>query len=166
MIMTNCCAQTPMPLAGPGVIRCARCGGIGRPVSTLTIEHMVKPQFLATAAKSGFRFCGSPDCDVVYFHPDGQQLCKTELRVRVGIKEAEEPAPLCYCFGFTRAMLFQELCTVGHSRIPNVIAAELKAGNCDCEVRNPQGSCCLGNIAAAIKLWQTMHSQTSEITSS
>src|SRR5579859_3897863 len=97
MIMANCCAQKPM--AGPGVITCARCGGIGRPVSTLTIEHMVKPQFLASASKPGFRFCASPECDVVYFHPDGQQLCKADLQLRVGLKETEEPAPLCYCFG-------------------------------------------------------------------
>jgi len=162
--MTNCCSDKPMPSLAPGGIACAHCGGIGRQVSTLTLKHMVKPQFLAMVTKPGFRFCASPDCDVVYFHPDGQQLCKTDLRVRVGLKEAEEPAPLCYCFGFTRAMIFQELCTDGHSRIPNVIAAELKAGNCDCEVRNPQGSCCLGNIAAAIKRWQKMHGQTSAIT--
>src|SRR5579859_2856405 len=162
MIMANCCAQKPM--AGPGVITCARCGGIGRPVSTLTIEHMVKPQFLMSASKPGFRFCASPECDVVYFHPDGQQLCKADLKVRVGLKDTEESAPLCYCFGFTREMLFQELRTDRHSQIPNLISAELKAGNCACDVRNPQGSCCLGNIAAAIKTWHNMGTQASEIT--
>ena len=143
---------------------CARCGATGRPVSTLTVKHMVKPQFLATASKSGFRFCASPNCDIVYFHPDGHQLCKGELRVRVGLKETQESAPLCYCFGFTRAMLLQELRSSGHSRIPSIISAELKSGNCGCEVRNPQGSCCLGTIAAAIKMWQKMHDQTSAIT--
>ena len=143
---------------------CTRCGATGRAVSTLTVKHMVKPQFLAIASKSGFRFCASPNCDVVYFHPDGNQLCKGELRVRVGLKETEESAPLCYCFGFTRAMLLQELRSAGHSQIPSIISAELKAGNCACEVRNPQGSCCLGNIAAATKMWQKMHDQTSAIT--
>jgi hypothetical protein len=27
----------------------------------------------------------------------------------------------------------------------------MKAGNCACEVRNPQGACCLGNVAAVVK---------------
>jgi hypothetical protein len=27
----------------------------------------------------------------------------------------------------------------------------VKAGNCACEVRNPQGSCCLGNVQATVK---------------
>jgi hypothetical protein len=119
---------------------------------------MVKPEFLAMVTKPGFRFCGSPDCEVVYYHSDEEQLRKTDLHVRVGIKEAEEPAPLCYCFGFTRAMVLEGLRNAGHSDIPKQISAELKAGNCACEVRNPQGSCCLGNIATVIKRWQGLQS--------
>lgn len=162
--MANCCSEEQTTLITPGGGTCARCGATGRPVSTLTVKHMVKPQFLATASKSGFRFCATPNCDVVYFHPEGNQLCKGELRVRVGLKETEESAPLCYCFGFSRGMLLQELRSAGHSQISSIISAELKAGNCACEVRNPQGSCCLGNIAAATKMWQKMQDQTSAIT--
>jgi hypothetical protein len=114
---------------------------------------MVKPQFLAMITKPGFRFCRSPDCDVVYYHADGEQLRKTDLCVRVSIKEAEESAPLCYCFGFTCSMLLEELRIHGCTTIPERIAAELRAGNCACEVRNPQGSCCLGNLTAEIKKW-------------
>ena len=161
--MPDCCSEKAT-LLGPGAVACAGCGCIGRPVSTLTLKSMVKPEFLTMVTKPGFKFCGSPDCEVVYYHADGEQLRKTDVKVRVGIKEAEEPAPLCYCFGFTRAMLLQELCTAGQSQIPSIISAELKAGNCACEVHNPQGSCCLGNIAAAIKMWQRIHDHTSAIT--
>jgi hypothetical protein len=162
--MINCCSEKPIAMEKP-VSACAACGAIGRPVSTLTLKHMVKPQFLAMVTKPGFRFCGSPNCDVVYYHSDGEQLNKTNLRILVGVKEAEEPAaPLCYCFGFTRAMLVEELCQDGDSQMPRQISEEVKAGNCACTARNPQGSCCLGNIAAAIKMWQRMRSQTSEIT--
>jgi hypothetical protein len=162
--MTNCCLQKAKEPEEQQANACAGCGRIGRPVSTLTLNHMVKPEFLAMVNKPGFRFCASPDCDVVYYHPDGEQLRKSDLHVPVGIKEAEEPAPLCYCFGFTRAMVFEELRKTGYSDIPKHISAELKAGNCACEVRNPQGSCCLGNIAAAIRTWQKMCNQTSAIT--
>ena len=159
--MPDCCSEKATAVLAPGAVACAGCGRIGRPVSTLTLKCMVKPEFLTMVTKPGFRFCGSRDCEVVYYHADGEQLRKTDVRVRVGIKEAEEPALLCYCFGFTRAMLFRELRDAGQRNIPKFISAELKAGNCACEVRNPQGSCCLGNIAAERKMWQKMNSQTS-----
>src|SRR5215470_9662350 len=113
--MTNCCSEKPNAPVEQRVTACAACGGIGRPVSTVTLKHMVKPQFLEMATKPGFRFCASPDCDVVYYHEDGDQLRKADLHVRVGIKEAEEPAPLCYCFGFARATLMEEIRANGYS---------------------------------------------------
>jgi hypothetical protein len=59
--------------------------------------------------------------------------------------------PLCYCFGFTRAMVVEEIRATGKCTVPQRIAAEVKAGNCACEIRNPQGSCCLGNVHAVVK---------------
>lgn len=159
--MPDCCSEKATVVLAPGAVACAGCGRTGRPVSMLTLKHMVKPQFLGMVTKPGFRFCGSPDCEVVYYHADGERLRKTDLSVRVGIKETEEPALLCYCFGFTRAMVLEELLHTGHCNIPKLITAQLKAGNCACEARNPQGACCLGNIAATIKMWQKTNSQTS-----
>ena len=34
----------------------------------------------------------------------------------------------------------------GASKIPDRIKAEVKAGFCACEVKNPAGSCCLGDV--------------------
>ena len=112
---------------------------------------MVQPEFLETVTKPGFHFCRSTGCDVVYFHPDGDCLRKPDVRVRVGMKETEDPVPLCYCFGFTEAMAREEIRATGRCTIPQRISAEVKAGNCACEIRNPQGSCCLGNVSAAVK---------------
>src|SRR5579859_1206673 len=148
--MSDCCATEPAALTH-AVAKCLECGEAGQPVATITLKQMVRPQFLEAVGKPGFRFCRSPDCDVVYFHPDGRQLRKGDLRVRVGVKETEDPVPLCYCFGFTRAMAVEEIQATGGCTIPARIAAEVRAGNCACEARNPQGSCCLGQVAAAIK---------------
>ena len=112
---------------------------------------MVKPEFLDAVDKPGFRVCARPNCDVVYFHPDGELLRKDDLRVRVGVKETEDPVPLCYCFGFTQAMVAAEIHETGNCTLPQRIAAEVKAGHCACEVRNPQGVCCLGNVAAWVR---------------
>jgi hypothetical protein len=112
---------------------------------------MVKPEFLEEVTKPGFQFCRSAECDVVYFHPDGERLTKADVRVRVGLKETENPVPICYCFGFTEAMALKEIESSGGCTIPERITAEMKAERCACEVRNPQGSCCLGNITTVIK---------------
>ena len=48
-------------------------------------------------------------------------------------------------------MVREEIRATGKCTIPKNITAEMKAGNCACEIRNPQGSCCLGNVTAAIK---------------
>ncbi|MDP3071111.1 MAG: hypothetical protein Q8N18_12535 [Opitutaceae bacterium] len=59
---------------------------------------------------------------------------------------------MCYCFGFTPAMIREELAVTGKSTVIERIAAEMKADFCACEIRNPQGSCCLGNVKAAVKI--------------
>ena len=69
----------------------------------------------------------------------------------MGLKETEDPVPICYCFGFTEAMAVEEIRATGKCTIPQRITAEVKSGNCACEIRNPQGSCCLGNVTAAVK---------------
>lgn len=115
------------------------------------MKHTVQPWHLELVNKPGFRFCCSANCDVVYFHPDGDRLRKPDVRVRVGLKETEDPVPVCYCFGFTEKMIFDEVRATGKSTVPQRITTEIKAGHCACEIRNPQGSCCLGNVTAAIK---------------
>ena len=76
---------------------------------------------------------------------------KKDVRVRVGLKERAEPVVLCCCFGFTEGMVREEIRKTGRCMIPQRIAVEIKAGHCACEVRNPQGSCCLGNVRSAVK---------------
>jgi hypothetical protein len=34
----------------------------------------------------------------------------------------------------------------GHTSAREMITREVKAGHCACEVRNPKGACCLGDV--------------------
>src|SRR5262245_3984954 len=89
--MADCCCRCEREGDGDS---CPVCGARGNPVSTLTLKQMVQPGFLDTVNKAGFLFCRTANCDVVYFHPEGERLEKKDLRVRVGLKEREEPSGL------------------------------------------------------------------------
>jgi hypothetical protein len=130
---------------------CPECDQPGKLVETKTLKHIVQTCHLERVNQTGFLFCRSADCNVVYFHPNGDCLRKPDVRPRVGLKETQDPVPLCYCFGFTEAMAVEEIRATGKCTIPQRITTEVKAGNCACEIRNPQGSCCLGNVAAAVR---------------
>jgi len=64
---------------------------------------------------------------VVYFSQDAA-FRKPDLKVRVGIKEREDPISLCYCFGYTRADVRRDLEALGSTDIPDRIKAEIQPG--------------------------------------
>ena len=46
---------------------------------------------------------------------------------------------VCYCFGYTREDIEKDFFQMGGSLILEKIAAEKKAGGCDCAHKNPKG---------------------------
>ncbi len=130
---------------------CPGCGNRGKTVNRITPESLLKPDPLERLGESTIHFCATPDCQTVYYTEDGQAFDKEDLTVRVGLKEMEDPVPVCYCFSYTEAMLQQEIEDTGETTIPDRITQEIKDGNCECETKNPQGTCCLGNVSKAVK---------------
>jgi hypothetical protein len=90
---------------------------------------------------------------VVYFPLDPQAplFRRGDLNVRFGAKETQEPIPVCYCFGFRRKDIEDEIAETGRSSVADQIRMEVSAGNCACEVKNPSGKCCLGDVARMVK---------------
>lgn len=132
--------------------RCPVSDTVGLGVELLTLRALLKPEALRRLDGTNYRFCSASDCDVVYFDAQhGSLFIKGDLTVRVGLKEREPPVPLCYCFGYTLADVQSDMATRGRTDIPAIITAEIKAGHCACEVRNPQGTCCLGTVRTAVK---------------
>ena len=122
-------------------------------MARITLGALLKPEARPRIpAQEEFCFCKTPSCEVVYYS-DGQALFrKDDLAVRVGLKEPNDPtAPACYCFGWTPEKIRAEIERAGRSTAIDQIKAQVKAGNCFCEVTNPQGSCCLGNVAKAVQ---------------
>ncbi len=121
---------------------CPSCGQQGRPVSRATVGALarleVEPPRLAA---KHYRFCETPTCPVVYFAPEGVRIERDDVRVAVHQKDNGPGVPLCYCFGYTRARLVGE----GNGAFA-FVGAEVKARRCACDVKNPSGRCCLGDL--------------------
>ena len=128
---------------------CPSCGKKGKSVPVLTVKSLVRdhPRVLASVSYS---FCRTADCEVVYFSNQAA-FTKPDLKVRVGIKETADPIPLCYCFDYSREDIYRDIEATGETSVLEEIKTEVQGGFCACEVKNPSGTCCLGNVTRAIQ---------------
>ncbi len=130
---------------------------MGKAVKPITIKSLVDPAARnKLTTLEGFRFCPGPDCEVAYFNPDtGETISKADVTVRIDQKETDPPQPVCYCFNHTAQSIHDELAKTGKCVVFDEISAKCKQGLDRCAQTNPQGSCCLANVRAAIKKAQT-----------
>ena len=149
--MADCCTR-PSSAAAPPVMACPACGRRSKKVDAITVKSLVR-RLPFGMAPARYYFCVGPACDVVYFptNPHAPTFRLSDLSVRVGLKEERDPIPVCYCFGVQRRDIADEVQRTGRSAIAERIKAEVKADNCACEVKNPSGKCCLGNVARAVQ---------------
>ena len=145
----DCCAVAQQHAVSQTA--CPSCATVGRVVADETIQAILKPAQALSLLAVGRRFCGTPSCEVVYYGDDGRAVMKDEIPIRVGLKERDDPIPLCYCFGFSVDDLRREVLETGRCTIPARIADEVRAGRCACEIKNPSGNCCLGEVNRALK---------------
>jgi hypothetical protein len=150
--MSDCCSVDARTGTAPAVMACPVNGTRSKHVDMLTVKSLVR-QLPLRMPNTQYYFCEAPDCDVVYFPFDAQAptFRREHLLVRVGAKEKTDPIPVCYCFGFTRKDIQDEIVETGHSKVAERITQEVKAGNCACEVKNPSGKCCLGDVARVMQ---------------
>ncbi|MBI0445557.1 MULTISPECIES: putative iron-sulfur cluster-binding metallochaperone [Deinococcus] len=151
MTTPDCCAPTT-PVA---VTTCPACGTTGRAVKLVTLKALLTPAALAVLDPSeAHRFCPDAACDVVYFSAS-RTYRQAEVKVPVLQKDGRGTTPVCYCFGHTRADLEHAAREGRAGVIPQSVQAHIQAGRCGCEVNNPQGSCCLGNVNRTLAALQT-----------
>lgn len=131
---------------------CMKCSHDSKPVSLRTVLFMVKPEFLEEALNGAFRFCPDRECAIVYFQEQGKRVFTVDdLRTTVGVKASSDPIPLCYCFGFDESHLREEIAQTGTTTIPERISHLIREGLCACDIRNPSGNCCLGEVNRTAK---------------
>lgn len=143
--MDTCCDSPPEPGRG-----CPECGAPARTVDLLTVKAMLLPGGLATLSDRELRFCAAPGCPVVYFG-SSDRFGTDQLGVAVFQKEAPGARTVCYCFAIGEEDIADEIATTGCSTVTERVSGLVKAGRCACEIKNPQGSCCLANVASVAR---------------
>lgn len=130
---------------------CPDCSKAGKPVQGQTVKALLAVS-LRAVGDADYLFCRTPTCPIVYFASDGSHVFTAEqVREQVYQKLPDEAGVfVCYCFRHTVGDV-RDATTEGQAALVEDINEGIQAGQCACDLRNPQGSCCLGNVRAMIK---------------
>lgn len=141
--MESCCGATILHSG----YSCPECRTEGKPVGLKTLQHLVIEEKRGSIGDGNYYFCATPDCPVVYYNAEGSvTFHKKDLIVKVGLKESDPPILVCYCFNITEEDIREEIRKTGRTTASQRIRSEIKARNCACEINNPSGRCCLGDV--------------------
>lgn len=130
---------------------CPACLNKGKPVNVVTLKALLAVP-LTEVREVDYRFCRTRSCPVVYYSSDGRQRFREQdIRERVFQKHSTDDGVfVCYCFRHTLGDIRREEGTRGGDTVITAITAGIQAGQCACDIRNPQGSCCLGNVRGVV----------------
>lgn len=146
----SCCSSGLTPEAR-SADHCPQSGTKGRKVPVVTLKSLLRPDSLVRLTPDvQHYFCSDRGCEVVYFSAKGSYY-RDELKVPVYQKDGGADVPVCYCFGWTRTTITDAAALGEEDAITPAISAHIKAGRCGCEVNNPQGACCLGNVTREVQ---------------
>ena len=154
--MSSCCStngmsQTSYEMPTVMIGTCTACGTRGKKVDLETVKAMLSVSLRGLDPSTPYHFCRSAECEVVYF-AGSELFTADEVRVPVHQKHPESKnVPVCYCFGHTPGSIRAEWLAIGMSTVVADVTAGIQAGQCACEIRNPQGACCLGNVRKVVK---------------
>ena len=122
---------------------------------------MLTTSALARYERHTYRFCPNAQCSVVYFAEDETVFTTSDVRERIWQKEPPGRRTVCYCFGENEANIAAEIERRGHSDVIYRVRTQIAAGRCACEIRNPRGVCCLGDVIAALERFSPAKASTS-----
>jgi len=139
-------------MPAPAKAACPVSGTLSHKVQRRTLERLLKPEKIDAVQNVQYYYCKEPACEVVYFSNENLPFFSIDnVAVKVFAKDHSDEAPVCYCFDWTRARIKQEIEETGKSTAAVKIAREIKAGNCACDIKNPKGECCLGDVNKFVK---------------
>ncbi len=142
----DCCSVQPK-----GKQECPKCGKKAKGVLGKTLEYLLKNDAKSKLdCLDGFYYCKTPTCEAIYFR-DEEILTQKDLNVVVGLKEGVKPANMCYCFGWTKERIKEEIKENGKSTALDDIKHHMNTEGCSCEIKNPSGNCCMADVGKVVK---------------
>lgn len=135
--MSDCCASTCESKPKVRKCECPVCHQVALDVSIRTMMQHMKEVWRYNFSDKTYFYCRTKGCDVVYFTEVGERLNKVDIRTHIGIKEQEDSALICYCFGVSKAVAAMK------REVKDFVIKQTKESTCACETSNPSGRCCL-----------------------
>jgi Zinc binding domain len=149
--VSECCCP---PAARTSRAACPSCLQQASAVETTTVKALLTSSGLARLTHGAFYFCANPDCDAVYFSDDRQVFRTGDVRATVWQKEPAGARTICYCFDENEADIRREIQTHGRTLAIDRVRRHISDRRCACDVRNPRGACCLGELAGIVRRLQ------------
>ena len=122
--------------------RCPRCGSPGTVVFQETLRAHLAADVVQHLTESAF-FCAQPRCSVVYF--DLFDRVVEESAVKTPVHPKNPAAPLCACFGLTRADVEEDIREGGVTRT-RACVERAKSPAARCAVASPSGQSCVAEV--------------------
>lgn len=107
-------------------------------VALRTILHHIRQPWKKIFPEQPYYFCTDSNCNVVYFAEDNSRVLRNELRESVGQKSKHPNRMICYCFDIKLSDIQQN-----PLQRKQFVVEQTKQSQCDCQIRNPSGKCCL-----------------------
>lgn len=124
---------------------CPECQQQGAVVDGQIVKAMLIGSLFQYEDGATYHFCATPSCAVVYYSAN-TRFMQAHIREAVYQKQPLDTNPLiCYCFDYRVNDVLQDSQTVQE------ITRGTQQGTCACDIRNPQGSCCLGNVRILLR---------------
>ena len=144
--VSECCCPEPIVATRA---TCPSCRQAAAGVEPITVEALLTAEALARLNLARFYFCSSEACDTVYFSDAGQVFRIADMTVQVWHKHAAGDRTFCYCFSESETAMRSELARSGRIAAIERVRHHIAKGRCACDIRNPRGVCCLGDLSRA-----------------
>jgi len=121
---------------------CHRCGSQGEPVGSKTLTtYLTEVQLDGLAEPASF--CPSPQCPVAYF--DGLERLVLATALKLPAYPKDPTAPICACFGLTRADIEQDVAEGVVTRT-KAIVEKAKSPEARCQEMAANGQSCIAFV--------------------
>lgn len=103
-----------------------------------TVLHHIRTPWNKTLSDQTYYFCTDTNCNVVYFAEDNSRILHNEMREPVGQKSEHPQRIICYCFDIKLSDIKDN-----PQQRKQFVIEQTRQSQCDCQIRNPSGKCCL-----------------------